>query len=127
MKSIANLWKGEWPYKEGEGVGILIAGVPEDEDYFIEMLWSHGCHPTRGAAILDTLKRNGFFKGTVTASLNFDEIARGITSLSMSMRIIPPLPIVFLRTSARYLRIPNGGDEKPYRKTPVYKDTNPPR
>lgn len=127
MKSIANLWKGPWPYKEADGVGVLIAGLPDDEDYFVELMWSHGCHPTRGRAILDAIKRNGLFKGTISATLNFDEIARGITSLSMSLRIIPPLPIQFLRTSATYLRIENGGSEKTEIPLPAYKDRNPPR
>lgn len=87
-----SLWKGDWPYKDWEGVGLHLIGVPNDEYKFIACMMGYSCHPSAGKRIVDRLKQHGEDRLTVMSRLNFDEIAIRMKEFGITMTIIPPQP-----------------------------------
>ena len=86
-----SLWYGPWPHESFEGVGLMMVGLPKDEERFLKYLSANSCHPSAGRRILSRIKQNGFDKLTVMATaLNFDEIAVQLESMGVTMTIIHP-------------------------------------
>ena len=86
-----SLWYGPWPYDMFCGVGLMMVGLPNDEEIFLKYLSSNSCHPSAGRRILERIKQNGFDKLTVMATaLDFNVIAETLSQMGVTMTIIPP-------------------------------------
>lgn len=90
-RELEGLWEGPWPYI-GQGVGVMLEGLPTSMMKFEQILCSEGCHPDGVARILARLQQRGFDKLTVQSDLHFRWLHKELAKLDIKMTIIPPLP-----------------------------------
>jgi hypothetical protein len=84
------LYKGEWDYPEYMGVGLSFCGIPNDYKLFLDILMSVSCNPVSSRRILEILEKNETKYVTVMARLDFNDIAKQLLEVGVSMQIVPP-------------------------------------
>lgn len=85
-----SIYNGSWIFDFNDGVGLLLIGVPNDDQKFINDLMDFSCHPKAGQRIIDRLKENGSDRLTVMSRLDFDAVYIVMKNNGVEMKIINP-------------------------------------